>query len=64
MPAILQELLKARKDTKKLIPNTPDEFMKNVLDKRQLAYKVTANSLYGQLGAKPSTFYEPDRYCC
>ena len=34
--------------------------MKNVLDKRQLAYKVTANSLYGQLGAKTSTFYEPD----
>ena len=31
-----------------------------MLDKRQLAYKVTANSLYGQLGAKTSTFYEPD----
>jgi len=60
MPSILQELLKARKDTRKLIPQTPDEFMKNVLDKRQLAYKVTANSLYGQLGAKTSTFYEPD----
>jgi len=60
MPAILQELLKARKDTRKLIPQTSDEFMKNVLDKRQIAYKVTANSLYGQLGAKTSTFYEPD----
>ena len=60
MPSILQELLKARKDTRKLIPQAPDEFMKNVLDKRQLAYKVTANSLYGQLGAKTSTFYEPD----
>ena len=60
MPSILQELLKARKDTRKLISQTQDEFMKNVLDKRQLAYKVTANSLYGQLGAKTSTFYEPD----
>jgi DNA polymerase elongation subunit (family B) len=60
MPSILQELLKARKDTRKLIPQQTDEFMKNVLDKRQLAYKVTANSLYGQLGAKTSTFYEPD----
>uniref|UniRef100_A0A6C0KQ87 DNA polymerase n=1 Tax=viral metagenome TaxID=1070528 RepID=A0A6C0KQ87_9ZZZZ len=60
MPAILQELLKARKDTRKLIPQTSDEFMKNILDKRQQAYKVTANSLYGQLGAKTSTFYEPD----
>jgi len=60
MPAILQELLKARKDTRKLIPQTHDDFMKNVLEKRQIAYKVTANSLYGQLGAKTSTFYEPD----
>jgi DNA polymerase elongation subunit (family B) len=60
MPSILQELLKARKDTRKLMPQTSDEFMKNVLDKRQIAYKVTANSLYGQLGAKTSTFYEPD----
>ena len=60
MPSILQELLKARKDTRKLIPLEKDDFIKNVLDKRQLAYKVTANSLYGQLGAKTSTFYEPD----
>jgi hypothetical protein len=34
--------------------------MWNILEKRQLAYKATANSLYGQLGAKTSTFYEPD----
>jgi DNA polymerase elongation subunit (family B) len=60
MPSILQELLKARKDTRKLMPLEKDDFIKNVLDKRQLAYKVTANSLYGQLGAKTSTFYEPD----
>ena len=60
MPSILQELLKARKDTRKLIEKTDDDFIKNVLDKRQLAYKTTANSLYGQLGAKTSTFYEPD----
>ena len=60
MPSILEELLGARKTTRKLIPLQTDEFMKNVLDKRQLAYKVTANSLYGQLGAKTSTFYEPD----
>jgi len=30
------------------------------LDKRQLGYKVTANSLYGQCGARTSTFYEKD----
>ena len=34
--------------------------MKNILDKRQLGYKITANSLYGQCGAKTSTFYEQD----
>ena len=34
--------------------------MKNVLDKRQLSKKIVANSLYGQCGAKTSSFYEPD----
>ena len=60
MPSILEELLQARKKTRKLIPLQTDEFMKNVLDKRQLGYKVTANSLYGQCGARTSTFYEQD----
>lgn len=60
MPSILQELLGARKATRKLIPQQTDDFMKNVLDKRQLGYKLTANSLYGQCGAKTSTFYEMD----
>jgi DNA polymerase elongation subunit (family B) len=64
MPSILKELLKARKDTRKLIPQQKDEFMKNVLDQRQLGYKVTANSLYGQCGAKTSTFYEKDIAAC
>jgi hypothetical protein len=60
MPAILSELLAARKATRKLIPEQKDEFMKNVLDKRQLSIKVTANSMYGQTGAKTSSFYEID----
>ncbi len=60
MPSILEELLAARKATRKLIPQQKDEFMKNILDKRQLSIKVTANSLYGQTGAKTSTFYEKD----
>jgi len=64
MPSILKELLKARKDTRKLIPLQSDDFMKNVLDQRQLGYKVTANSLYGQCGAKTSTFYEKDIAAC
>jgi DNA polymerase elongation subunit (family B) len=60
MPSILEELLAARKATRKLIPLEKDEFMKNVLDKRQLSIKVTANSMYGQTGAKTSSFYELD----
>ena len=60
MPSVLEELLAARSATKKLIPKQTDEFMKNIMDKRQLAYKLTANSLYGQCGAKTSTFYDKD----
>ena len=60
MPSILEELLKARKDTRKMIKTESDPFMQNILDKRQLGYKVTANSLYGQCGARTSTFYEQD----
>ena len=64
MPSILEELLKARKSTRKLIPNEKDDFMKQVLEQRQLGYKLTANSLYGQCGAKTSTFYEKDIAAC
>ena len=60
MPSILEELLAARKNTKKQMKNESDPFMMNILDKRQLAIKVTANSLYGQTGAKTSTFYDKD----
>jgi DNA polymerase delta subunit 1 len=60
MPSILEELLAERKRVRKLIPQQTDPFMANVLDKRQLSIKVTANSMYGQTGAKTSTFYEID----
>ncbi len=60
LPAILEELLGARKATKKQMKNEKDPFMENVLDKRQLSIKITANSLYGQTGAQTSSFYEKD----
>ena len=60
MPAILEELLAARKATRKQIDTQTDEFMKNILDKRQISIKLTANSMYGQTGAKTSSFYEKD----
>ena len=64
MPANLEELLAARKQTRGLAKTVSDPFMKNILDKRQLSIKVTANSLYGQTGAKTSTFYEIDCAAC
>ncbi len=42
------------------VRDTYDDFMKNVFDKRQQGLKVTANSLYGQTGARTSSFYEMD----
>jgi DNA polymerase elongation subunit (family B) len=66
MPSILEELLKARSATRKESQKMEktDPFMANILDKRQLGYKVTANSLYGQCGARTSTFYEKDVAAC
>ena len=40
--------------------DTYNEFEKEVLDGLQLAYKVTANSLYGQIGARTSQIYLKD----
>ena len=60
IPAIIGNLLKARSDTRLMSETEKDPFMANILDKRQLGYKVTANSLYGQMGSSVSTFFEKD----
>lgn len=66
IPTILQNLLDARKNTRKEIKKLKssldsitddDELFQvksliNVLDKRQLSYKVSANSMYGAMGVK------------
>lgn len=41
-----------------------DAFQKAVLDGLQLAYKVTANSLYGQCGSRTSPIYMKDVAAC
>lgn len=46
------------------VEDTYDDFMKAVLDGLQLAYKVTANSLYGQIGARTSPIYLKDIAAC
>ncbi len=54
LPDIVQKLLAARKAKRKEAEKEKDPFKKALLDAEQLAYKLTANSLYGQLGS--STF--------
>ena len=60
IPRILKELLGARKATKKKMKEETDDFQKSVLDGLQLAFKITANSLYGQIGARTSAIYLKD----
>ena len=57
IPIVLQTLLDQRKATRKKIRETTDDNKKKVLDGFQLAYKVTANSVYGQMGAKTSPIF-------
>jgi DNA polymerase elongation subunit (family B) len=57
IPNILESLLDARASTKKLMKDEKDEFRKKVLDGLQNAFKVTANSLYGLIGARTSVIY-------
>ena len=57
IPEILKTLLQERKKTKKLIKTAKSEDKKKVLEGLQLSYKLTANSVYGQLGAKTSSIF-------
>ncbi|CAG0882897.1 unnamed protein product [Cyprideis torosa] len=52
LPEILRDLLAARKKAKKDLKNETDPFKKKVLDGRQLALKISANSVYGFTGAQ------------
>lgn len=54
LPSILTILLDARKEAKKLMENEKDPFRAKVWNGKQLALKITANSVYGQCGAKTS----------
>jgi DNA polymerase elongation subunit (family B) len=51
IPIIIAQLLDARKKTRALIKTEKDPFKQALLDAQQNAYKITANSLYGQLGS-------------
>ena len=64
IPKILDDLLKARKSIKKQMKTETDPFKYKILDAKQLAVKVTANSLYGQLGAPTSPVCKRDIAAC
>jgi DNA polymerase elongation subunit (family B) len=64
LPMILQRLLAQRKETRKRLAASSDAFERAVLDGLQNAYKVTANSLYGQMGARTSQLYLKDLAAC
>ena len=52
LPSLLRTLLEQRSETKKRMKSVKDETFRTILDKRQLAYKVSANSMYGAMGVK------------
>lgn len=64
IPTILDNLLKERKLIKKQMGKETDPFKYKILDAKQLAVKVTANSLYGQLGAATSPVCKRDIAAC
>ncbi|CAO1617256.1 unnamed protein product [Parajaminaea phylloscopi] len=51
LPTVLEDLLAARKRAKADLKKETDPFRRAVLDGRQLALKVSANSVYGFTGA-------------
>lgn len=52
LPEILEDLLSARKKAKEDMKMETDPFRKQILDGRQLALKISANSVYGFTGAQ------------
>jgi DNA polymerase elongation subunit (family B) len=64
IPSILDNLLKTRKMIKKQMGKESDPFKYKILDAKQLAVKITANSLYGQLGASTSPVCKRDIAAC
>ena len=57
IPIILKYLLDTRNVYKIKQANEPDPFMASIYEGLQIAFKLTANSLYGQTGAPTSPIY-------
>lgn len=64
LPLTLDILLKKRKETRKLMETIDDDAQKSVLNGLQLAYKVVANSVYGQCGSRTSPIRKLEVAAC
>lgn len=51
LPVIVEELIAKRKEVRQEMKNAKSDFEKKVLNGRQLALKISANSVYGYTGA-------------
>ena len=64
LPLTLDILLKKRKETRKLLETTQDDSQRSVLNGLQLAYKLVANSVYGQAGSRTSAIRKTEVAAC
>jgi DNA polymerase elongation subunit (family B) len=64
LPLTLEVMLKKRKETRKKMEEAADDAQKAVLNGLQLAYKVVANSIYGQTGASTSPIRKVEVASC
>jgi DNA polymerase elongation subunit (family B) len=64
LPLTLDILLKKRKETRKLMETIEDDAQISVLNGLQLAYKVVANSVYGQCGSRTSPIRKLEVAAC
>ena len=64
LPLTLDILLRKRKETRKIMESIEDESQKSVLNGLQLAYKVVANSVYGQCGSRTSPIRRMEVAAC
>jgi DNA polymerase elongation subunit (family B) len=64
LPMTLDILLKKRKETRKMMETLDDDAQIAVLNGLQLAYKVVANSVYGQCGSRTSPIRKMEVAAC
>jgi len=64
LPLTLDILLKKRKETRNIMESVEDDAQKAVLNGLQLAYKVVANSVYGQCGSRTSPIRRMEVAAC